>query len=68
VLHDADAAVAQGVRLARERRVTTIDGAELAIEADSICLHGDKPGAVERARSLRAALERAGVEVRPFAQ
>lgn len=39
----------------------------LAGEVDSLCLHGDSPGAVEHARSVRAALEAAGWRLRPFA-
>lgn len=60
------AAAAQGVRLAREGRVATASGGELAIEADTLCLHGDGPGALGLARRLRAGLEAAGIAVRPL--
>jgi UPF0271 protein len=67
VLHDIDRAVAQGVRLAREGRVIATDGRELDVRADSICVHGDTPGAIELVRALRAALADAGITVAAFA-
>lgn len=65
VLNPSDA-VAQAVGLARGGSVTSSDGTELAIELDSICVHGDTPGALELARAIRSALQSAGVEVEPF--
>ena len=66
ILNPSDA-VAQAVGLASNGSVTSSDGTELAIEAASICLHGDTPGALELARAIRSALQSAGVEVEPFA-
>jgi UPF0271 protein len=54
------------VRLATEGRITAIDGTEIDVRADSICTHGDSPGAVEMARALRTALTGAGIEIAPF--
>ena len=54
------------VRLATEGRITAVDGTEIEVRADSICTHGDSPGAVEMARALRTALTGAGVEIAPF--
>ncbi|HWE62176.1 MAG TPA: 5-oxoprolinase subunit PxpA [Chloroflexota bacterium] len=56
-------AARRALRMAREGLVTAIDGTEIALEADTICLHGDAPGAVERARAIRAALDAAGIHV-----
>ena len=67
VLHDADAVAARMLRLATEGVMTAIDGTEFALEADSICIHGDSPGAVEMAATVRRSLEAAGVDLRPFA-
>jgi len=67
VLHDAPDIAARMLRLAREGVVTAIDGSTVRIQADSICVHGDSPGAVEMARAVRALLEREGVRIRPFA-
>jgi 5-oxoprolinase (ATP-hydrolysing) subunit A len=64
VLHDIDVIVARAVRMVMEGLVTTIDGATLAVEIDTICIHGDTPGADRMAERLRAALETLGVTVR----
>ena len=66
VLHDPGEVAARMVRLAVEARITAIDGTELEVRADSICTHGDSPGAVDIARALRAALTGAGIEIAPF--
>lgn len=63
VIDDTDLAVRQAVRMVREGKVTAIDGSEVRVHADTICIHGDTPGAVEHARALRAALSDAGIDV-----
>jgi UPF0271 protein len=47
-------------------RLTAVDGTELEIEPDSVCIHGDSPGAVAMARQVRAALAGAGVGIEAF--
>ena len=66
VLHDPAEIAARMLRLAREGVVTAQDGSTVRIEADSICVHGDSPGAVEMARQVRATLAAEGVEIRSF--
>lgn len=66
VLHDPGRVAARMVRLATEGVVTAVDGTELTVRADSICTHGDSPGAVEMARAVRAALTEAGIHIAPF--
>ena len=66
VLTDPDEVAARAVRMATERIVTAVDGSTLPVEAVSICLHGDTPGAAELARRVRAGLEAAGVTPAPF--
>ena len=68
MLHDP-AAVAAAVRVlaARPARVTAVDGSEVAVEARSVCVHGDTPGAVEMARAVAGALDGAGATLAPFA-
>ncbi|WP_394686260.1 5-oxoprolinase subunit PxpA [uncultured Microbacterium sp.] len=64
-LVDDPAVVAErAVLLVRDREVEAVDGTRLAVEAASLCLHGDSPAAVAMARAVRAALDDAGVEVR----
>jgi UPF0271 protein len=64
VVSDPAAAAAAAVRLARDRVAVTPDGRGVAVEADTLCLHGDNPRALELARAVREALESAGVSVR----
>ena len=54
--------------VARERKVTKTDGAELEVDSPTICLHGDAPNAVEVARAVRERLDREGIAVRPLAE
>ena len=53
-------------RLARERTVLAVDGSVVPVSADTLCLHGDTPGAATLAAAVRARLARDGVEVRPL--
>jgi len=63
VIHDTQAVVERSVRMVTERRVTAITGEEVCLQADTICLHGDTPGAVQLAEALKAAFEKAGVRL-----
>ncbi len=63
VIHDVEAVAARAVRMAGERTVETIDGTLLPVEADTMCVHSDTPGAGRLAAALRRALESAGVRV-----
>jgi len=67
VLHDPDLIAARVVRLVRDGVVEAADETLVAIHAASICVHGDTPGAVAIARSVRVALASAGIEVAAFA-
>ncbi|GGR94806.1 5-oxoprolinase subunit PxpA [Deinococcus sedimenti] len=58
-----DAAVTQGVRIAREGVTTAVTGEEVAVPARTLCLHGDGAEAAELAAALRAALETGGLRV-----
>lgn len=64
LLEDPAEAAAQAVSLATLAKVTAVDGNELALQHETICIHSDMPGAVERLVAIRAALARAGVEIR----
>jgi UPF0271 protein len=65
VLTDPQAAVAQAVGIARDGAVRTPEGS-IAVHADTLCLHGDTPGAVQLARAVREGLTAAGVQLRPL--
>jgi UPF0271 protein len=66
VIDDPDAVGRQAVAIAIYGTVTAADGSRIAIAADTICIHGDLPGATGRAAAVRRALEAAGVEIRPI--
>ncbi|MEU8345204.1 UPF0271 protein [Actinomadura meyerae] len=67
VVHDQEAVVRRAVRMAVDGTVVAADGSEVSLKARSICVHGDTPGAVSLARSVRSALSGAGVALEPFA-
>ena len=64
VIHDADAVVTRAVRMVRDGVVLTATGETLPLRIDTICVHGDTPGADALARRLRAGLAEAGIDVR----
>lgn len=63
VIHDTASVVARAVRMATDGRVTAVDGSEIPMQVQTICTHGDTPGAQELTRAIRAGLERAGVAI-----
>jgi UPF0271 protein len=60
---DETAAVRRAVSLVLDRRISSVDGADVELDAVSLCVHGDTPGAVSLATAVRAALLDAGVEL-----
>ncbi|RBY94397.1 LamB/YcsF family protein [Blastococcus sp. TBT05-19] len=67
LVHDPADVAERAVRMAVEGSVTAVDGSTVPVAVESVCVHGDTPGAVVLARSVRAALEAAGLVVAPFA-
>ncbi|MBA3269310.1 MAG: LamB/YcsF family protein [Acidobacteria bacterium] len=63
VIHDPSTVVARAVRMVQTGAVETTDGSTIALRADTLCLHGDTPGAADLARQIRTALETAGIAV-----
>ncbi len=61
LLHDPDAAAERVLRMLRENRVRAIDGSDVPVKAETICIHGDNPESVAFARELRAKLLAAGI-------
>jgi UPF0271 protein len=60
---DPELAAVRAVRMVTEHTMVAIDGSVIECEVDTICIHGDMPGAVARARAVRQAIEAAGVVV-----
>jgi UPF0271 protein len=67
VIHDPEHVVTRSVLLATEHEVLAATGDRIPVEARSLCVHGDTPGAVDLARSVRRALTEAGIDIAPFA-
>ncbi|MFI0463676.1 LamB/YcsF family protein [Saccharopolyspora sp. 5N102] len=66
VLHDPEVIADRCVRLAAGEPIKAIDGSDIKIDADSICVHGDSPGAVAIAEAVRDRLVAGGVALAPF--
>jgi UPF0271 protein len=66
LLTDPEEAAGQALSLARDRFVLAQDGSRIAVEADTICVHGDTPGAPEIARRIRERFRREGIAVSAF--
>jgi 5-oxoprolinase (ATP-hydrolysing) subunit A len=67
VLTDPTEVARRALRIAVDHEVTAVDGSTIRLDASSICVHGDTPGAEDLARRVRGALEHAGVTVVAFA-
>jgi UPF0271 protein len=65
-VQDADEAVTRAIRMAREGKVRAVDGRDVDIRVDTICIHGDGSHAAEFAQRLRAGFEAEGIAVRPI--
>jgi UPF0271 protein len=68
VLHDADLVAERMLRLITDGTITAIDGSVLRLKADSVCVHGDSPGAVAMATRLRQVLIAERVIVAAFSR
>jgi UPF0271 protein len=64
LLHDPQQSVQQVLQMVQRRTVTSVNGKEVPLVVDTVCLHGDGSNAIEIARGIKAALETNGVEVR----
>jgi UPF0271 protein len=67
LLHDPRQVAERMTQMVTTGLIQAIDGTDVNVRADSICVHGDSPGAVKMAVAVRQALVAAGVDIRPFA-
>jgi len=63
LLHDPKEAAQRVLRMLREGKVRSVEGRDVNVRGETICVHGDTPGAVEFARELRTQLEHQGVRI-----
>lgn len=66
VLHDPAAIAERVIAIVTSGRVTAVDGRPIVVSAESVCVHGDSPGAVQIATAVRDRLTAAGVDIRSF--
>lgn len=66
VIHDAQQAAARAVMMAKEHKVISINGKEIPLQADSICVHGDNAQAIELVCTIRSALQAEGIAIKNF--
>jgi len=66
VIHDHEIVAKRALKMALEGRVIAIDGTEIELKADTLCVHGDNPSAVQIVKKIREGLKAAGVEVTPM--
>jgi UPF0271 protein len=67
IVHEPDAVARRSLELVVSGHIRAQDGTSVAVRAESLCLHGDTPGAVELARLVRRTLEMSGIEITSFA-
>lgn len=67
VLHDPDTVADRALRMAREGTVLAADGTVVPLRVDTVCVHGDSPGAVTLARAIRHRLAEHDIDIRPHA-
>lgn len=65
VIHDQQQVADKVLKMVKEGTVTCIDGTEIELTAETICVHGDNPAALELIKNIRKSLEKEGVEIAP---
>ena len=66
VIHDHEIVAKRALKMALEGKVIAVDGTEIGLRADTLCVHGDNPAAVEMVKKIRQELKDAGVVVIPM--
>jgi UPF0271 protein len=66
VIKDRETVAERVLMMAKEGKVIAVDGTEILLEAETICVHGDTPGAVDLVKGIRERLEAEGMDVRPM--
>ncbi|HDI11729.1 MAG TPA: LamB/YcsF family protein, partial [Candidatus Acetothermia bacterium] len=66
VIKDPEVVAERALKIAKEGKVIAVDGTEIPLRVQTLCVHGDTPGAVELAKGIRQRLDAEGIEVRPM--
>ena len=64
MITDEDVAIARCVRMIKEGKVTSINGKELNIKGDTLCVHGDGPKALAFVQKIRSTFAEEGIEIK----
>ena len=67
MITEVDKAIEQVLRMVQEGKVRSVNGKDVPVQADTLCIHGDQPNALVFASGIRAALEKAGIAVKTVA-
>jgi UPF0271 protein len=67
-LTDPQAAAEQALQMVKEHRITTVTGKKIEMKVDTLCIHGDTPGAAKIARAIRERLEAAKISIESLHQ
>jgi len=67
LIRDPAEAAAQALKMVEKGKVTASDGSQVAVHAETICIHGDTPGSVQIAAKVAETLRHAGVQLKPLA-
>ncbi|MBD8004334.1 LamB/YcsF family protein [Bacillus norwichensis] len=68
LITDHGMAVDQVIRMVKENKVKTVQGLDIPIQAETVCIHGDGATALEFAKSIPEALKKAGIQVKPIGE
>jgi 5-oxoprolinase (ATP-hydrolysing) subunit A len=68
LIHDADEAAERLIAFLDNGRMATVDGGDVELAVDSVCIHGDSPAAVAMATTVRERLTEHGITLSPFVQ
>ena len=58
--------VERSLQMVTEGKIVSVEGDIVEVQADSICLHGDTPGAVDMAKTLKEQFMASGVQITPL--
>ncbi|RNF39689.1 LamB/YcsF family protein [Planococcus salinus] len=64
LITDPEEAIGRVIRMVKDQKITTLQNTELAITADTLCIHGDGVTALEFAQNIHQSLQNAGIELR----
>jgi len=68
VIKDPEKVAERALKMAKEKKVIAIDGTEITLEAETLCVHGDNPSAVNNVKTIRETLTKNGIDVLPIGE